>query len=391
MTPLSQHWTLSPDIHFLNHGSFGACPIPVQKRQQELRDDLERDPVRFLARDLESHLDQARGALGAFVGATPDGLAFVSNVTAGINAVLRSLQFSPGDQLVTTSHEYNASRNVLEFVAHLWGAEVVVAEIPFPIASEDQVVDAIASCLTPRTKLLLVDHVTSQTALVLPIARIVAAMESLGIEVLVDGAHAPGMVPLDLEALGAQYYAANLHKWVCAPKGSGFLYVREDRREKIRPTSISHGANSPRTDRSRYLVEFDWTGTGDPTPWLAVPEALRFVGSLADGWDGVRQANHALALAARDVLCSALDISNPAPDEMIGSMVSVPLPAGTQSPAPPLYIDPLQQKLLSDFSIEVPVFPFPGEPARVLRASAQLYNSADQYELLASALGELLR
>ena len=364
MTPLFRHWSLNPAIHFLNHGSFGACPIPVQKRQQELRDSLERDPVRFLARDLEYLLDEARRELASFVGAAPDGLAFVSNVTAGINAVLRSLRFSPGDQLVTTSHEYNASRNALsEFVAHLWAAEVVVADIPFPISSDEQVVDAIAGCLTSRTKLVLVDHVTSQTALVLPIARIVTAMESRGIEVLVDGAHAPGMVPINLEALGASYYAANLHKWVCAPKGSGFLYVRQDKRGKVRPTSISHGANSPRTDRSRYLIEFDWTGTGDPTPWLTVPEALRFVGSLAGGWDGVRHANHALALTARDRICAALEIEKPAPDDMIGSMTSIPLPHGTKSPAPPLYIDPLQERLLSEFSIEVPVFPFPRDPA----------------------------
>ena len=230
---------------------------------------------------------------------------------------------------------------------------------------------------------------TSQTALVFPIEPIIVEMHARGVEVLVDGAHAPGMLPLDLSSLGVSYYTGNLHKWVCAPKGAGFLYVREDRRARIRPVAISHGANSTRTDRSRFHLEFDWTGTLDPTPWLSVPQALRFIASLVPGgWPEVMRRNRALALEGRDVLCSALEIEPPAPDGMIGSMAAVPLPDGGAAPA--LY-DPLQQSLYVKHSIEVPVMPWPKPPARLLRISAQLYNDPADYQHLANALAAELR
>jgi isopenicillin-N epimerase len=235
--------------------------------------------------------------------------------------------------------------------------------------------------------------VTSQTGLVLPIERLVAELARRGVETLVDGAHAPGMVALDLFRLGAAYYTGNCHKWLCAPKGAGFLYVRRDRQTHIRPLSISHGANSPRTDRSRFLLEFGWTGTCDPTAWLCVPEAIRWVGSLLPGgWPAVRRRNRALALAGRRVLADALGCEPPCPDAMIGTLASLPLPkaCATERASSPLYADPLQTALLQRFGIEVPVIPWPSEPARLVRISAQLYNSLDQYELLAKALQTLL-
>jgi isopenicillin-N epimerase len=216
-------------------------------------------------------------------------------------------------------------------------------------------------------------------------------MNARGIDTLIDGAHAPGMIPLDVRAIGSAYYAANLHKWVCAPKGAAFLYVREDRRAGIQPTSISHGADSARVDRSRFHLEFDWTGTFDPTAWLAAGEALRFLPSLvAGGWPEIMRRNHALALRARDILCTALSIDRPAPDNMLGSMAAVPLPDGTAAEAPSLYGDPLQDALLEQYGIEVPVVPWPQPPKRILRVSAQLYNHAGEYERLATALQELL-
>jgi isopenicillin-N epimerase len=191
--------------------------------------------------------------------------------------------------------------------------------------------------------------------------------------------------------IGAAYYAGNLHKWICAPKGAGFLYVRENRRASIRPAVISHGANSPRTDRPRFLIEFDWTGTFDPTPWLCVPEAIRFVGSLvAGGWSEIMQRNHELVLRARDLLCDTLQIAPPAPDAMLGCMAAVPLPDGTEVTAPPLYGDPLQDKLLFEHGIEVPFVPWPHPPQRVLRVSAALYNTFDEYEKLAKVLTKVL-
>jgi len=391
---LAKHWPLDPKITFLNHGSFGSCPRPVLEFQQTLRDRLERQPVQFLVRDLEDLLDNARAALARFVGAEPDNLVFVANATHGVNTVLRSLSFAPGDELLVTDHEYNACRNALQFVAERSGAKVVVAPIPFPLESEVHITRSILNRVTRRTKLALIDHVTSPTAMVLPIARIVGELTGQGIDTLVDGAHAPGMVPLDLSALGAAYYTGNCHKWLCAPKTAAFLHVRPDKQEFIHPLSISHAFNSRRTDRSRFLLEFGWTGTSDPTACLAVPEALRFMGGLIPGgWPEITAQNRALALAARKVLCDALHIAVPCPDDCIGSMAAVPLPdnSGSEHPPAPHFLDPLQDALLARHSIEVPVIPWPGFPKRLLRISAQMYNSPKQYQRLAEALRDELK
>jgi len=388
---LARHWTLDPDIAFLNHGSFGACPAPVQAVQQQLRDRIERQPVQFFVRDLEGLLDEARASLATFLGADADDLALVPNATTGVNAVLRSLNLNPGDELLTTNHEYNACRNALEFVAERAGATVVVADIPLPLASSQQAAAIILDAVTPRTRLALLDHITSQTALILPIEELTTALAELGIPVLVDGAHAPGMVPVDLNKLGAAYYTGNCHKWLCAPKGAGFLHVRKEYQESVRPAIISHGANSTRRDRSRFLAEFDWTGTTDPTAALSVPAALEFMGSLLPGdWDAVRERNHSLALAARSLLCTELDLEPLCPDDMIGAIASLPLPPGSgEPPSSPLYADPLQDTLLERYSIEVPVIPWPAAPQRLVRISAQVYNTLDEYQRLADALREV--
>jgi isopenicillin-N epimerase len=382
-------WALDPQVAFLNHGAFGACPRAVLEHQRKIRDRLERQPIQFFVRDLEELLDDARGHLAKFLGADPEGLVFVPNATAGVNTVLRSLRFKRGDELLVTDHEYNACRNALNFVAEWSDARVVLAKVPFPLRSEKEVVDAVLSRVTAKTRLALLDHVTSQTGLVLPIRTLVRKLADHGVETLVDGSHAPGMVPLNLRKLGATYYTGNCHKWLCAPKGAGFLHVQRDRRQSMRPLSISHGANSPRVDRSRYLIEFSWTGTTDPSACLSVPEALRFVGSvLPDGWAAVMKRNRALALAARTMLCEALQIDPPCPDDMIGSLAAVPLSDGVDAKPPksPLYLDPLQERLHARHRIEVPIIPWPAPPKRLLRISAQLYNSRPQYERLAVAL-----
>jgi isopenicillin-N epimerase len=384
-----QHWTLDPAITFLNHGSFGATPRVVLEKQTALRAQMEREPVRFFVRELEPLLDDARRTLAGFLGADAEGLAFVPNATAGVNAVLRSLDLDKFDELLVTNHEYNACRNTLDYVAGLAGAKVVVADIPFPIDSPDVVIERVLEKVTDRTRLLLIDHITSQTALILPVERLVQELASRGVDTLVDGAHAAGFLPLDLRAIGAAYYTGNLHKWVCAPKGAAFLYVRENRRRGIHPIAISHGANAARTERSRFHLEFDWTGTFDPTAWLSVPAALEFMESNG-GWPEVMRRNRALALLARDLLCDALGIAPPAPDAMLGAMAAVPLPDGTQDTAPSLYGDPLQDTLLYEHSIEVPLVPWPQPPKRVLRVSAQLYNELGDYEKLAAALRALL-
>jgi isopenicillin-N epimerase len=386
-------WLLDPAITFLNHGSFGSCPRPILDEQLRLREQLEREPVRFMVRELEPLLDEARRALGDFVGAQPDDLAFVPNATAGVNAVLRSLELRAGDELLTTDHAYNACKNALDFVAERSGARVVVAAVPFPLASPDEVVDALLARVTARTRLALIDHVTSPTGLVLPAATLVEELQRRGVDVLVDGAHGPGMVPLALDALGAAYYTGNCHKWLCAPKGAGFLHARRDRQAALRPTVISHGMNSPRRDRSRFRLEFDWTGTMDPTAALCVPAAIRWLGAVVEGgWPALMAQNRDQALAARRLLCDALDVPPPCPDAMIGALASVTLPdGGGAQPTTPLYADPLQDLLLDRHGIEVPIIPWPAWPRRLVRVSAQLYNSLDQYRRLAELLRDLVR
>lgn len=383
-------WALDPDVAYLNHGSFGACPRSVLRHQAALRMRLEREPADFLVRELPARLGAAREELARFVNADPAGLAFVPNATSGVNAVLGSLRLAPGDELLTTDHAYGACRRAMEHVAARSGARVVVAKVPFPIASEDEVVAPLLAAVTPRTRLALVDHVTSPTALVFPVERLVAELQALGVDVLVDGAHALGMLPLDLTRLGAAYYTANAHKWLCAPKGAAFLHVREDRRRGLHPTVISHAYASD-AEEPRFLAEFDWTGTIDPTPWLSIPEAIRAVGSLAPGgWSEVMERNHALALKARELLLDALGISAPAPDGMIGAMASVPLPA----PAPGSPAERVShEELMTWFRarrVETWLFPWGAPGGKLIRVSAQLYNDEAEFVRLAGMAREAL-
>jgi len=390
----AKFWSLDPTITFLNHGSYGALPLPVMAAQQRSRQQLEQEPLRFFMREFEPLLDLARSQLATFIGADAAELVFVPNATTGVNSVLRSLAFNPGDELLTTNQEYNACRNALEFVASRTGAQVVVARVPFPIQSPAQVIEAVLAKVSPRTKLALLDHVTSQTALVFPIQELVSQLAAKGVDTLVDGAHALGMLPLNLHEIGAAYYTSNCHKWLCAPKGSAFLYVQQDKQSLIRPLTISHGANSRRTDKSRFQLEFDWTGTNDPSAYLCVPEAIGFLGSLLPGgWSELMTHNRAMALTARQLLCEALGTTPPCPDQMIGSMAVVPLPdrlpwqeQGGKPRAWPL----LQDILLERFQIEVPVISWSDPYKEFIRVSAQLYNSREQYEYLASTLLQLI-
>lgn len=375
----AKHWTLDPDVVFLNHGSFGACPNPVLELQQKLRAELESQPVRFLWRELASRLEQAREALGQFINAPGEDLALITNATAGVNTVLRSLDFNPGDELIVTDHEYNACRNALDYVARRRGATVVVVPIPLPVESPQQITRLILDRVTTRTRLAMIDHVTSPTALVFPIADIVAELAQRGVDTLVDGAHAPGMVDVNIHTMQPAYYTGNCHKWICAPKGAAFLYVRPDRQESVRPLSISHGANAPLEDKTRFRHEFDWTGTTDPTPWLCIPKAIEFMGSLfPDGWPPLRDHNRELALGARRLLCDAMNTPPICPDEMIGSMAAVFLPDAISLDG----LSPLYEKT----GIEVPIYPVLDGDRRVVRVSAQIYNHLDQYRFLVTAL-----
>lgn len=384
-------WNLDPAFTFLNHGSYGAVPGSILEKRYQLELRLESQPVRFFMREFEELLSRARERLSKFLGADPEGLVFVHNATTGVNTVLKSLRFSPGDEILITDHIYNACRNVVHWVVSRDGATVNVVETPFPISSRSEVLNRILDRVSERTKLVLIDHVTSPTALVFPVEEIVAEMSLRGIDVLIDGAHAPGMLPLNLRALGAAYYTGNCHKWMCAPKGSAFLYIREDRRRLIRPLVTSHGANSPRQDKSFLHLEFDWVGTDDYTPFLLIPDCIEFLDSLYPGGVSELMArNHDLAVKARDMLCREFNVPVPCPDDMIGSMASVPVLPLDPEADPAQRVDKIQDKLFHEFRIEVPVISWPSSGRRLVRISCQAYNSMEDYLRLADALKVLI-
>ncbi len=376
---MREHWLLDDSVHFLNHGSFGATPRVVLEKQRELQTRMERNPLRFLDRELEPLLDETRAKLGAFIGAKPEGLAFVTNATSGVNAVVRSLDFAPGDELLTTSHAYNACANVLRYVASRTGANVVVADVPFPVSSAREIHDAVLARVTPRTKLVLLDHITSPTALIFPIAELVKELEGRSIPVVIDAAHAPGQTPMNLDAIGASFTTGNLHKWLCAPKGAAFLHVREDWRDRIHPNVISHGLNSKRTDRSRFQQQFDWCGTFDPSAILSVPTAMELLSSLLGSWDALMKRNHDEVLKVRDQVLEIVPQPVP-PPELIGSMASIEIPGDPRA---------LGERLTSEFNIEIPVFSFGGRA--LLRISMQRYVRDSDIDALLTALRAIVR
>ncbi len=385
-------WSLDPEVAFLNHGSFGSCAPPVMEAAQKIRQRIEGEPIRFLAGDLEGLLDEAMAFVGAFLKADPADLVFVPNATAGVSTVLRSLELSPGDELLTTDHTYNACKNALDHVAAATGARVVVARVPFPSAGPDEVVEAVLAAASDRTRLALFDQITSPTALIFPVDRLVAALAARGIDSLVDAAHGPGMVPLDLTATGAAYTTGNFHKWTGAPKVAAFLHVRRDKQARVHPLAISHGANSARADRSRFKLEHDWTGTFDPAPYLAVPAAIRWLESLLPGGlPEVMRVQRESALAARLRLAQALGVALPCPDEMVGSMATLALPDGLPDGPWIGGFDPTQEALFQRHRVEVPVFAWPAAGRRWFRVSTPLYVTTADVDRLAAGLLSLAR
>ncbi|MCC9599033.1 aminotransferase class V-fold PLP-dependent enzyme [Stieleria sp. JC731] len=383
---MRQHWQLNPEIDYLNHGSFGATPTTVLQARIGYIEQLERDPIEFLApeRDLEPKLDHVRAVVSDLVGCEDESLVFVRNATDGVNAVVRSLKLQPGDEIVITNHGYNACNNAIRFAAETIGAVVRVAQIPFPLQHEDDVIQSVAAVLTERTRLLVVDHVTSPTAIVFPLERLVELAHENKTRILVDGAHAPGMIPIDLRQLGADYYTANHHKWICAPKASGFLYVDKSLHQEVRPTVISHGANKQSDRRSRFHAEFDWPGTYDVTPILAVPAALDFLGTLfPGGLPQLMDRNHDCAIQARKIMNDALGAEAATPEPMVGSMAAVTLAKDKFSSSSDLAT--FQKHLFDKHRIEVPTFMGPNDTP-ILRVSMQAYNDLAQVERLADLL-----
>ncbi len=386
-SPLTRHWSFDSSRLFLNHGSFGACPDFVIEEQRKWQNLMEKEPVRFFEELMPNLLLKSREALGTFLSCSPNDLAFVSNATSGVNTILRSLHFEQGDEILVPNHAYQACRNSIDFVAQRSGATVVVVPIPFPIDSPQTVIDVMKSARTERTKLVMIDTVTSPTGLRMPFEELTSFFEDQGVEVLLDAAHGIGMIPLDLETLGASYVTSNCHKWLCAPKGTAFLYVREDKQNKIQPLTISHGHTFPLGNTTRFRHEFDWTGTQDISGWCALPAVITEMAKLVDGgWEAIMQHNHDLALQGRDILCERLGIEQPCPDEMIACISTIRLPGEIPSKEKMHEPDPLHHILSEKYNIQVPVWSWPSPAGRYLRISAQLYNSIEQYEQLAEAL-----
>ena len=336
----------------------------------------------MLSRRGRELLTAAKREVGTWLGMREHDFGFVTNATEGINTVLRSLSFKPGDELLTTSHVYNAVRQAMKYVASRSGATYREIDVPLPIRSPQQIVQTVLDAISAQTRLLVIDHVTSPTALVFPANQIAEACAARGVDVLIDGAHAPGMLPLDVPSMNAAYYAGNLHKWACAPKGTGFLWVRPDKQRDIHPLVISHHLGEG------FDAEFSWQGTRDLATWLAVPCALRFMSEL--GWDRVMAHNHAMAAWAQMFLCDRWGVEpiSPADGSMLGSMATVRLPGRLREMADE-QAKSLQPRLYAEHRVEAPFMVWGGQA--FVRPCCQVYNVPDDFHRLAEAILELGR
>ncbi|HXQ40134.1 MAG TPA: aminotransferase class V-fold PLP-dependent enzyme [Candidatus Udaeobacter sp.] len=365
---------LEPGIAYLNHGAFGATPREVMAASESWRRRLEAEPTRFMESERAPALRQARAEMAGFVSAALEDLVLVENATAGCNAVLRSLALKPGAEILTVDHGYPAVLKVLRHVAGLSGARLIEVVLPFPFEGPEAILEAVLAGITQRTQLVVLDLITSRSATILPVAPIIEAAHAAGARVLIDAAHAPGHIELDVPGLGADWVTGNAHKWLFAPKGTAFLWAAPAAQDGLHPTVISHGYGQG------FEEEFAWTGTSDPSNWLALPTAIDFYRRMGDG--AIRERNRALAAEAAALLQGELGALPAAAPNMRGAMASLALPMA--DPADCRAAEALQGRLLDRHRIEVPIFPFAG---RIwLRLSAQIYNELADYERLAQAL-----
>jgi isopenicillin-N epimerase len=377
---LREQFLIRPGVTFLNHGSYGACPRPVFERYQEWQRELEAQPVEFLGRRLRDLLADARAALAAHLGADADEVVYEPNVTTALNVVARSLPLEAGDEILTADHEYGALERCWTFVCEKRGSKIVTQRLPTPLADPAAVVEAVWAGVTPRTRVLFLSHVTSPSAAILPIAPLIARARERGIWTVIDGAHAPGQLELDLHALGVDFYGGNCHKWLCAPKGAGFLYARREVQPLLEPLIVSWGWRPRDPGPSKFVDEQERQATRDVSAYLAVPDAIEF--QRANDWARVRAECHALARLAREEvrkLTGLPDLVADSPD-WYAQMATMPL--GDVDAAE------LKRRLYEDDGIEIPVSRS-GDQTRV-RISVQGYNTRADVEKLVSALARLL-
>lgn len=381
MQSLRRHFLLDPSVTFLNHGSFGATPRPVFREYQRWQRLLEFQPVEFLGRRGPGLMAQARAALGAYLHAGADDLVFTQNVTIAVNIVARSLELGPGDEVLATDHEYGACERIWRFLAGERGFHFVTKPITLPLTTADAFVDALWQGVTPRTRLIFLSHVTSPTALILPVAEVCRRARAAGILTLIDGAHGPGQLPLDLAGLGADFYGGNLHKWLCAPKGAGFLYARPEVQDLLKPLVVSWGYEAEKPGPSRFIDHHEWWGTRDLAAFLSVPAAIEF--QDRHDWEGVRAACHELARRAQEGVVRLTGLPPLHPDHnWYAQMTTAPLPAETD-------LDRLKVALYDEYRIEVPLTERNG--MKLIRISLQGYNAPGDVRRLIEVLGILLR
>ncbi len=384
MQNLRRFFQIDPDVIFLNHGSFGATPIPVFETYQAWQRRLERQPVRFLGRELPELLQTARQALAGYVGAGRDNLVYVPNATFGVNVVARSLPLGPGDAVLTTNHEYGACTHVWQFFSRKRGFNLVERPLLIPLTTPEKVAEHFWQGVTPRTKVIYLSHITSPTAVTLPVADICARAREAGILTVVDGAHAPGQIPLDIQAIGADFYTGNCHKWLCAPKGAAFLYARPEQQYLIEPLVVGWGWGEDRefSFGSDFLDYLQWMGTHDPAAYLAVPAAIEF--QAAHDWTAVREQCHALAREAllRIGEMTGLPPLYPPDSPFFQQMAAISLP-----PQPD--IRAFQARLYDEYGIEIPGIDWRGR--HFIRISVQGYNTEADVNALVTAVGECVK
>jgi isopenicillin-N epimerase len=371
---------LDPGVVFLNHGSFGATSRPVFEKYQWWQRELEYRPVEFLGRRFNDLMQQARAALAEYVHAAADDLVYVPNATTGLNIVARSLLLEPGDEILTTDHEYGALDRTWRFLSRKSGAVYRQVSIPLPLTTAEAFVEKFWSGVTPRTRVIFLSHITSPTALIFPVEEICRRARSAGIITIIDGAHVVGQIPLDLEKLGADFYSSNLHKWLCCPKGSAFLYARRELQPLVEPLVVSWGFESETPSASRFIDEQEWTGTRDIAAYLTTPEAIEFYHT--HNWDRVRAQCHRLAQYTRERISSLTGMEPLSSDyaEWYMQMVTVALP--------PCDTVQLKARLYDEYHIEVPIITW--QNRSFIRVSIQAYNSLEDVQDLVTALGHLL-
>jgi len=374
-------WHLDKSMAFLNHGSFGACPIYILEKQNQYRMQMERQPLKYFIRDADELLYNAKKKLSKFIGADTENMVFADNATAAVNVVMKSFPFKEGDRILITNQIYPACRNTVYKIAEdkkLFIDEVI---IPLKINSEDEVTNKIVNQAKPNTVFALIDHISSLPGLIFPVKQIINKLEEKDIVVMIDGAHAPGMIPLELNELNPSFYTGNCHKWMCTPKGSAFLYVRKDMQDIIKPLVTSRRYGEIHTNLSEFQYDFSWQGTRDISSFLTISDSIEYFESVfPGGWNNIMKANHDLVFEAGKKICEEFEIEQCYPESMIGSIFGIPFFEEKESPVGRLnQRSKLQDKLFHENRIEVMISFYPKAPNRVLRISSQIYNSLEQY------------